>query len=322
MRQARFTGNDEIIIEDGPDPHPGLGEVLLRVERCALCGSDFKIYHSGHPRVPGHEIVGTAEMPGHPMHGRRYAVYIPVFCGHCAECKRGNTQCCTTSRQLVGWSRPGGYSEAVVVPEQCLLPIPDALSPALAPLVLDTVGTTAHGLRLARRVVQTRRMLVFGAGPIGLGAILVAQSMGIDIIHCIEPRDYRAQKAADFGAALSDDGEERFELVVEASGAKAARQRALERTAPQGACVFIGESTRPWEIEENTEIKLKDFFLVRSFYFPIADHEPNLRILADDAKRFGSLIDQETGLDGFPEMFAAFARGERLKPMLGLSRTS
>lgn len=315
MRQARFAGRDTIAIETGPDPKPQAGDVLLRVERCALCGSDLKIYHSGHPRVPGHEIVGIVDAPGHAMHARRCAVYIPVFCGTCTECRAGRTHCCSTQRELVGWSRPGGYCEAVAVPERCLLPIPDEMPPEVAPLVLDTVGTTAHGLRLALRVVQPKRMLVFGAGPIGLGAILVAQGMGIETVHCVEPRAYRAAKAAELGAIADTAAGNRFDLVIEASGANAARQAALERTAPQGACVFVGESTQPWEIDENIEIKLKDFFLVRSFYFPIADHMSNLALLQADLARFASLVDQETGLDGFPDMFAAFARGERLKPM-------
>lgn len=319
MRQARFAGNGEILIEDGPEPRPQEGEVLLRVERCALCGSDFKIYRSGHPRAPGHEIVGIVEAPGHRLHGRRCAVYIPVFCGDCAECRRGTTQCCTTRRELVGWSRPGGYAAALAVPEQCLLPVPDDLPPRLAPLVLDTVGTTAHGLRLALRVVRPRRMLVLGAGPIGLGAILVGQAMGVETVHCVEPRAYRADKAASFGAVVNGAADERFELVIEASGANAARQSALERTAPLGACVFLGESTAPWAIDENVEVKLKDFFLIRSFYFPVGEYADNLELLAADAERFGSLIDEEADLDGLPAMFAAFARGERLKPMLALA---
>jgi threonine dehydrogenase-like Zn-dependent dehydrogenase len=321
MRQVRFLGDDRIVVENGPEPRPGPGEVLVRVERCALCGSDFKIFHSGHPTAPGHEVAGIVEAPGHALHGKRVAAYIPIFCGDCAQCRKGLTHCCETARRLVGWTTPGGYAEALVVPEQCLLPIPDDLPPDLAPLVLDTVGTTAHGIRLALKVVQPSEMLVFGAGPIGLGAILVAQAMGIREVACIEPKAYRAEKAAGFGARIVDPGEaRRFELVVEASGNRQARQRALELVAPQGACVFIGESTAPWEIDENIEIKLKDFFLIRSFYFPIADHEPNLEILRNDAERFRSLIDEETGLDGFEAMFRAFARGERLKPMLRIDR--
>ena len=319
MRQAHFLGNERIVIEQGPEPQPSLGEVLLRVDHCALCGSDFKVFRGGHPRVPGHEMAGIVEAPDHPMHGRRCAVYIPVFCGTCEECRRGNTHCCLTHRhELVGWSRPGGYAERGAVPEQCLLPIPDDLSPHLAPLVLDTVGTTAHGLRLARRVVpEPRSLIVFGAGPIGLGTILVAQAMGIEAIEVVEPRDYRASKAASFGARVKraeDLG--RADLVVEASGTRPGRQAALEKTAPQGACVFIGESSVPWEIDENVEIKLKDFFLIRSFYFPIADHEPNVDILRRDGERFASLIDEEAGLDQLQAMFAAFAKGDRLKPML------
>ncbi len=96
------------------------------------------------------------------MHGRRCAVYIPLHCDHCAACKRGDTQMCLEVSSLIGWNRPGGYAEYVPVPENCLLPVPDDIEDSLAPLLLDTIGTSGHAVRFVSRVVPPTRSR---AGP-------------------------------------------------------------------------------------------------------------------------------------------------------------
>ena len=94
----------------------------------------------------------------------------------------------------------GGYAERLAVPERCLLPLPDDVPNRLAPLLLDTIGTTAHGIRLARRIVEPGTALVLGAGPIGLGAIIVLARIGFGPIHVVEPVSYRAAFATSLGA--------------------------------------------------------------------------------------------------------------------------
>ena len=317
MRQAKFSGGERIEIVEGPMPVPAAGEVLVEVERCALCGSDFKVYLHGWPRVSGHEIVGHVRHRGHALDGRRVAIYIPVWCGQCEQCRRGNTQICDAKPPNIGWGRPGGYAEWLAVPEQCLLPVADDVPAQLAPLLLDAIGTTGHGIRLARRVTGIGDCLVIGAGPIGLGAVLVLQALGADRIQCSELKPYRMQKALEFGATAFDAGvPHRFELVIEASGSRPGRQTALEATAPGGACIFLGESTENWDIQENREIKLKDFFLIRSFYFPISEYAENERLLVAHQNSFRRLVDAESPLEGLPELFAAFYRGASLKPMM------
>ena len=164
MRHARFTGERRIEIVSGAEPSPAAGEARLRVLGCALCGSDMRVWRQGWPVTPGHEIVGVVEEPGHALEGRRVVVYIPVFCGRCPECRRGDTHLCTTHASLVGWQRDGGYAERLAVPSQCLLPVPDDIETALAPLLLDVIGTPAHAIRLARRVAPSGRVAVLGAG--------------------------------------------------------------------------------------------------------------------------------------------------------------
>ncbi|MBL6080403.1 alcohol dehydrogenase catalytic domain-containing protein [Belnapia sp. T18] len=318
MRAAQFHGEGRITVERAAEPAPAGGEVTVRVAACALCGSDLRPLRKGWPLTPGHEIAGRVDQPGHARHGQRVAVYIPVFCGHCEACAGGRTHLCRNSRELVGWQRPGGYAEAVAVPERCLLPLPDDVPDHLAPLLLDTIGTTAHGLRLARRVVEGGPALVLGAGPIGLGAILVLRRMGFGPISVVDPAAYRAGFAVSLGAgAITAEAAAagRFALVVEATGKDAARQVALEAVGVEGVILQLGESDA-WSITETRSIRLKDFFLLRSFYFPIGDFAANLELLRADRAEYERLVDDRAGLDGLEGLFAAFARGERLKPVL------
>jgi threonine dehydrogenase-like Zn-dependent dehydrogenase len=318
MRAAKFHGEGRIEIVEAPEPNPGPGEVMVRVAACALCGSDLRPWRRGWPVTSGHEIAGQVDQPGHARHGQRVIVYIPVFCGGCEECGAGRTHLCRESRELVGWQRAGGYAERLAVPERCLLTVPDDVPDHLAPLLLDTIGTTAHGVRLAKRIVEDGPALVLGAGPIGLGAIIVLARMGFGPIDVVDPIAYRSAFAASLGATVTTSeaaAAGRYRLVVEATGKDAARQVALEAVGPEGAILQLGESDA-WALTETRSIRLKDFFLVRSFYFPIGDYQPNLELLRADREEYERLVDGTADLDGLGELFASFARGEKLKPLL------
>ena len=323
MQAAVFHGGERITIERVAIPDVGPGEVLLRVSRTALCGSDFKLWHKGAEFTAGHEIFGVVEQSGHAMHGRRCAVYIPLHCDRCAACRRGDTQMCLEVSSLIGWNRPGGYCEYVPVPENCLLPVPDDIDDSLAPLLLDTIGTSAHAVRFVSRVVppaEAGPVLVTGAGPVGLGVVLALRSLGYDDIHVSDPNAARIKIATSFGAKSHPVGEtgRRFGLIMECSGAHAARNLGIELVLPRGALVLVGENAAPWTIEEGKIFRRKDFYMIRTFYFPLRDFEPNIALLRRYAPEYRILVDGEFGLPQLPANFARFAAGGLIKPVLAL----
>jgi threonine dehydrogenase-like Zn-dependent dehydrogenase len=325
MEAAVFHGNERITIERVKIPDVNAGEVLVRVSRTALCGSDFKLWHRGAEFTAGHEIFGVVEQPGHRMHGRRCAVYIPVHCGRCAACRRGDTQMCVEISSLIGWNRPGGYAEYLSVPENCLLPVPDDIEDSLAPLLLDTIGTSAHAVRFVSPVVPPQDsgpVLVTGAGPVGLGVILALRDAGYRDIHVSDPNVERlkiAQTLAAKSHPVGDTGK-RFALIMECSGAHAARNLGIEVVLPRGALVLVGENSAPWIIEEGKIFRRKDFFMIRTFYFPIGDFEPNIALLRRYKEEYRVLVDGEFGLPELPQNFARFAEGKLIKPVLAPER--
>ncbi len=321
MQSAVFHGDRRVTLAELPLPVPGPGEVLLRVRRTALCGSDAKPWVKGTTVTPGHEIFGVVDQPGHRLHGQRSLVYIPVFCGHCGSCTRGDTHLCQTQSLLMGWDRPGGYAECLAVPEQCLLPVPDDIEDDLAPLLLDTIGTTGHAIRFVMGLVPPQDagpVLVTGAGPVGLGGVIALQQLGYRDIHVSDLRESRLQLAEDFGARRHPVGDrsQAFRLILECSGAHAARSLGMEIVAPRGVLVLVGENDQPWPVQENKAIRRKDFHMVRTFYFPVGDFAANLAWLRQDRARYRRLVDARFGLTALPEMFARFAAGELVKPLL------
>lgn len=323
MEAAVFHGGERITIQRVEIPDVGTGEVLVRVSRTALCGSDFKLWHKGAEFTAGHEIFGVVEQPGHAMHGRRCAVYIPVHCGRCAACRRGDTQMCLEISSLIGWNRPGGYAEYLPVPENCLLPVPDDIEDSLAPLLLDTIGTSAHAVRFVSRVVppdESGPVLVTGAGPVGLGVLLALRDAGYGDIHVSDPNAERLGIAQTFGAKSYPVGDtsKRFALIMECSGAHAARNLGIELVLPRGALVLVGENAAPWTIEEGKIFRRKDFYMIRTFYFPIGDFEPNIALLRRYKDDYRVFVDGEFGLQALPENFARFAEGKLIKPVLAL----
>ena len=319
MQAIHFPGQQAIELVTRPWPVPLAGEVLLRVLRTALCGSDCKLWQRGAQQVPGHEIFGIVDQPGHALHGRRCCVFMPVHCGHCASCTRGDTHLCLTESVLLGWNRDGGYAQALAVPEPCLMPVPDDISDDLAPLLLDTIGTAAHGLRTVQPLVPADAdLLILGAGPVGLGALVAAQELGWRHISVADPRPARLAGAAALGARVHPVGDvsRRFHLVVESSGAHAARNQGLTIVWPRGVVLLLGENDTPWTIEETKPIRRKDFYMVRSFYFPKSDFSANLKLLRARASDYLRFVDHRCTLPEFASTFPRFAAGELVKPLL------
>jgi threonine dehydrogenase-like Zn-dependent dehydrogenase len=322
-RSARFRGDAVIDFTEDSLPELAPGEVRLRVDVCALCGSDKRLLASGSAVVPGHEIAGTvvATGPGtsRPV-GTRCIVYIPVFCGGCDQCLRGQTNRCLQLRELIGWQRDGGFADVVDVPERCALPVPDDIGQDVAVLGLDTVGTAAHGLRLALRTQERppRRLLVVGCGPLGLGVVAVARAMGIESVDAVDPHPGRLALAGRLGAGtrVDQESENQYDITVEVSGAAAARATAQRVVVPGGAVLALGESNDPYTMPATPRWRRTDCFTVRSFYFPLAEVEDNWELLRRCGPALRDVLAHPLTLPELAQAFDRFVAGDLLKPYI------
>ncbi len=320
MKAARFQGNERIELYDAACPALGRDEVLLKVAYCGLCGSDKKPYRDGHALIPGHEVSGTV-VDGNgtsiPV-GTRAAAYLSVFCGRCEFCTRGLTNNCVHREGLLGWSDPwnGGYAEYMAVPARDVLPLHDSVSLQAGVLLLDTIGTSWHALRLAD-VQATSKVLVIGCGPLGLGAISGAVAFGAAEVFASDLVSFRREAARDLGAVSLTPEEvsclEGIDVIIEAAGTPATLMQAVRIVAPQGRVVMLGEIWKPWTFEPDADTMLKDYSLIRSWYFPISEFAENQQYLIDQKVDVDKLISHTMQLDDLQEAFRLFFSGQSRK---------
>src|SRR5690625_198357 len=320
---ARFRGDGRIEFETRTLAPPADGDVRLRVEVCALCGSDKRLLAAGSDVVPGHEIAGTVVDPGKNPDlaaGQRGIVYIPVYCGHCPGCTAGQTNRCRDIAGLVGWQRDGGFAEHVDVPARCVIPVPDDIPLDVAVLGLDTIGTAGHALRLALRtqVDPPARMLVVGCGPLGLGVTALAPLFGLGNVDVTDPHPGRLAIGVELGGTAASDLESlnQYDLVVEVSGTRAGRTTAQNVVVPGGAVVVLGESNEPYEMPATPRWRRTDCFTVRACCFPLSDVADNWDLLRACGPLLRDALVTPLTLDRLPEAFDRFVAGDMFKPAI------
>jgi 2-desacetyl-2-hydroxyethyl bacteriochlorophyllide A dehydrogenase len=331
MQAAYFRGEDVIEVVDAPKPQPAEGEILIRVAANGLCGSDHKILTRGFDHIPGHETVGTVVEtgPGTTIQvSTRVAVYIPLYCGACPICARGAGNLCPNKAGLLGWVTDGGYAEYMVLPERNALKLDDDTSFAQGVLLLDTLGTSGHALRLSR-CWEADSALVIGAGPIGIGAVAMMNAYGVPRIYVSEPAAYRRRKASELGAEAIDPRTESIaekirqrhpygvDLIFEAAGTWSTIEQSLDLIRPGGTVNLVGEYWGPVHLERpKSTWMINDITLIRSFYFTIPEFYENQRMIAEGKLNVDSLASHTFALSDIGAAYERFSSGNALKVLV------
>lgn len=241
------------------DPRPEPDEVLVRVARAGMCGTDLHILHgqytARYPIVPGHEMSGTIEEVGSAVTdwrpGARVAVDPNVYCGACVHCRRQRNNHCLNFN-AVGVTRDGGFAELVCVPAANLYDIGE-LSFAEAAFI-EPVSCAVYGIRRAR-VEPADDVLVFGAGPIGLILAQLARHGGASRVVVADLSKPRLELAETMGCIAVDsaaNGDARlrslaphgFDLVIDATGVPAVVEGSFKYAAPRGRVLLFGVCPR------------------------------------------------------------------------------
>jgi 2-desacetyl-2-hydroxyethyl bacteriochlorophyllide A dehydrogenase len=242
--------------EDRPIPVPADGEVLLRVKRVGICGTDLHIFtgrqpYLNYPRVMGHELSGTvAEAPSGSRLAPGDLVYVMPYlsCGRCVACRTGRTNCCV-NLQVLGVHRDGAFTEYLSVPEGFVHKAEGVTLDQAAMIEFLAIG--AHAVRRAQ-VCAGQRVLVVGAGPIGMGAMVFSRLRGATVVALDSRTDRLAFCAQQLGtsasvtlgsgdveqlAALSSN--EFYDVVFDATGNATAMERGFGFVAHAGTYVLI-----------------------------------------------------------------------------------
>jgi len=247
----------DLRLVDRAAPEPAQGEVLVRIQRVGLCGTDYHIFAGRHPflvypRVIGHELSGVVAAAGAGSRfseGQLVAINPYLSCGTCIVCRKGKPNACVNIRVL-GVHTDGGMCELLSVPESALLDA-TGLTPDQAAM-LEFLSVGAHAV--ARSKLQSgERALVAGTGPIGVGTALFAKLQGANVT-LVDRREARLTYARDrlgFDRVVTagDDVHhvlasltegEMFDTVFDATGSLESMGQSLEYVAAGGTLVFVG----------------------------------------------------------------------------------
>jgi len=266
MKAAVLRGVHDLRLEELPDPRPADDEVLIRVKAAGVCGTDVHMWEGTNtegtfPFIPGHEWAGEVVEVGGDVKtssvGDRVVAEVPIKCRVCPNCKDGLDPNMCPDFELYGfsWEYPGGMAEYTVSKEERLFKIPDNVSYEEAALV-EPLSVAYHGVwGSGGGAAPHDRVVVFGAGPIGLFALLTCKASGAPVI-VVEPQPVRAQMARDLGAdvvidpmaghavaqVLDHTGGRGATLVLECSGSNGALETTIDVVAKGGRIVLIGQS--------------------------------------------------------------------------------
>ncbi|MBQ2767297.1 MAG: galactitol-1-phosphate 5-dehydrogenase [Clostridia bacterium] len=251
MKAVVLTATNTLEIEERPMPAREADEVILRVRAAGICGSDLprvfsgKVYHF--PLVLGHEFAGEvvdAEDPA--LIGTHAAVFPLLPCRKCAMCAEEEYPLCA-DYDYYGSRRDGAMEEYLAVKIWNLIPAPAGLSFEEAAMC-EPAAVARHAVMRAN-LKGGERVLVFGAGPIGLMLGQWAMSMGAASVAYADIDERKLAFAEEMGFTRQAEGE-RYDVIIEGAGAPSALQGAIAAAEPFGRLVLMGNAARDMDIPQ------------------------------------------------------------------------
>jgi threonine 3-dehydrogenase len=252
-------------IRDVPVPSAGAGEVLLRVLRAGVCGTDLHIWNwdrwsQGRIKPPvtlGHEFCGVIEKAGSEVAALKSGDFVSaemhVNCGHCHQCRVGEAHICPNVK-IIGIDQDGAFAELVKIPASNIIKLDPAI-PERYGAILDPLGNAVHTVLAGAIAGQT--VLVTGCGPIGLMSIAVAKACGSSTVFATETNEHRRGMAKKMGAdvvinpaaedapakILSETNKTGVDVLLEMSGNPAAIQQGFKALRAGGRASLLGIPT-------------------------------------------------------------------------------
>jgi threonine 3-dehydrogenase len=259
---AKARREPGIWMTDAPKPTMGPNDVMIRIRKTAICGTDMHIYNWDEwaqqtipvPMTVGHEYVGTVEAMGDEVRGLEIGQRVSgeghIVCGHCRNCRAGRRHLCRNTVG-VGVNRPGAFAEYLVIPAVNAFPIPDDIPDEIAS-ILDPFGNAAHTALSFDLVGED--VLITGAGPIGIMAAAICRHVGARHVVITDRNPYRLDLAKKMGAHRTVNIEnetlkgvmpelnmvEGFDVGLEMSGVPSALRQMLDVMNHGGKVAMLG----------------------------------------------------------------------------------
>ena len=226
MIQEVMTAPKEIVFREVPIRQPEAGEVLVKIKKIGICGSDIHVYHGTHPFTSypitqGHEVSAQIVKLGEGVtglkEGQKVTIEPQVFCGHCYPCTHGKYNLCEELK-VMGFQTTGTASEYFTVDASKITPIPDAMTYNEGAMI-EPLAVTVHA---AKRFpdIKGAKVAIIGCGPIGILLSQSVKALGASEVRITDISDYRLEPAKSLGVdyAVNTKDKDFGEVLVESFG--------------------------------------------------------------------------------------------------------
>jgi L-iditol 2-dehydrogenase len=323
MRQAVMTSPGVIELHDVPAPEsPGPSEVLLRIRRIGVCGSDVHVNHGKHPYtsypvVQGHEFSSVIEAVGADVEGLRPGMKVTatpqVTCGTCRPCRRGDYHICDHLR-VQGFQAPGCAGDLFVTRADRVVPLPESFTFEQGALV-EPVAVAVHALNRVPSV-RDRNVAVLGAGPIGNLVAQVAQAEGARVL-VTDVSAHRLEVARQCGIAATSNAvleplrdaaarafhEDGFDIAFECAGVQESIAAAVETLQKGGTLVLVAVYADQPRVNTGF-IQDRELTVVGTLMYQYADFVRAVELIASGRVATAPLETKHFPLERFADAYA------------------
>ena len=325
------------MVTDAPIPEPGHNDLLIKIRKTAICGTDIHIYNWDDwsrktipvPMIVGHEYVGEVVAIGQEVRGFSIGDRVSgeghITCGHCRNCRAGRTHLCRNTIG-VGVNRQGCFAEYLVIPAFNAFRIPDNIPDELA-AIFDPFGNAVHTALSFDLVGED--VLISGAGPIGIMAAAVCKHVGARNVVITDINDYRLELARTMGvtravnvahenlrAVMHELGmTEGFDVGLEMSGAPPAFRTLLEVMNHGGRIALLGIPPGEMAIDWN-QVIFKGLFIKGIYGREMFETWYKMAVLIQSGLDLTPVITHRYAIDDFQQGFDEMRSGRSGKVVL------
>ncbi len=342
MKAAVFEGPGKMEVKEVPQPSCGKGEVLIKVEACAICGTDIRIYRYGQknvkpPHIIGHEIAGTVEKVGSGVDGiktgEQVILVTSVGCGKCKFCRKGWHNLCSNG-VAIGYYYQGGFAQYMTVPEPAvsqgnIIPFPGKLSFVSASIV-EPLSCCINGQDYLR-INSEDIVVIFGCGPIGCMHAELAKVKTAEQIIMVDVDEKRLRMAEKFlpdiiiNSSEKDPVEEIIsitdggaDVIIVACGVNKVQEQAIQVSNKKGRISFFAglPKDKPVITLDSNIIHYEEISIFGAFASYERQYREALEFIVDNKVNAEKIVTHRFPLEKIVEAIEAAGSGEGLKVVI------
>ena len=340
MLQAVMTAPGQIEFHQVDKPTPRPGDVLIRMRRIGVCGSDIHVFHGKHPYtsypvVQGHEVSGDVAQVGEGVTGFSpgdLVTFTPqVTCGECYPCRHGMYHICDNLK-VMGFQTGGAAQEYFIVPVEKVLKLPAGISADQAAMIEPT-SVAVHALGRAGDIAD-KQVLVLGAGTIGNLVGQVAKALGARKVLITDVSAYKLEKARLSGidavvntqseelgpALLREFGPDKADLILECVGVQETISQAVSLARKGSTIVVVGVFGQKPQVDLGL-VQDRELNLVGTLMYQRSDYEKAIDLVAKGKLRLDVLVTNHFPFKQYLEAYHAIeaAKGNTMKVMIDIA---